>query len=53
MDEDIEYQDSDDRGEALGNQDTLYYRDPSGVIYGCLRDYVFVLRDPRKRKHGE
>ena len=51
--DDIEYQDSEDVSETLGSQDTQYFQDPSGVVFGCRGDYVFVSRDPRKRKHGD
>ena len=39
-----------DESETLGSEDTSYYRDPSGVIFGRRGDYVFISSDPRKRK---
>ena len=39
-----------DDSESLGSEDTQYFEDPSGVIFGRRGDHVFISSDPRKRK---
>ena len=39
-----------DDSESLGSEDTQYFEDPSGVIFGRRRDHVSISSDPRKRK---
>ena len=39
-----------DDSESLGSEDTQYYEDPSGVIFGRTGGQVFISSDPCKCK---